>query len=211
MGVTGICEQFIAVTPVPCLNNCRCYYSQDFRVNVYDCSQGNGFPASVPKNTDWLLCSNSRIHSLPDNILYLENITKINVSSNDLHTIPQNTLTGLVNSGQLKMLDISNNQFSSLPKELQHLDKLEAAYIANNPINCNCDMLWLISWINKFLPDGKRIVRDYEKVTCSNTGKLIYKLTAVEMGYFPKQLTSWQKAILGVGGGIIILVVIAVK
>ena len=175
------------MTPVPCLNNCRCYYSQDFRVNVYDCSQGNGFPASVPKNTDWLLCSNSRIHSLPDNISYLQNITKMNVSSNDLHTIPQNTLTGLVNSGELKMLDISNNAFSSLPKELQHSENLKVVYIANNPINCNCDMLWLISWMNKFLPDGTRIVRDYEKAKCSNTGKLIYKLTAVEMGCFPKK------------------------
>ena len=71
-------------------------------------------------------------------------------------------------------------------------------------------MLWLISWMNKFLPDGTRIVRDYEKVQCSKTTKLIYKLTAVEMGCFPKELTSWQIAILGIGGGIIILVIIAI-
>ena len=134
----------------------------------------------------------------------------MNVSSNDLHTIPQNTLTGLVNSGELKMLDISNNAFSSLPKELQNLDKLKAVYIAGNPIVCNCDMLWLISWMNKVLPDGTNIVRDYEEVKCSNIKKVIYKLTAVEMGCFPKQLTSWQIAILGVGGGIIILVVLAI-
>ena len=165
---------------------------------------------SIPNNTNWLICFNSNIHNPPNKIPHLENIINIDISNNFIDVIPKIILTSLVNFGKLKMLDISNNQFPSLPKELQHLDKLEAAYIANNPINCNCDMLWLISWINKFLPDGTRIVRDYTKVTCSNTGKLIYKLTAVEMGCFPKQLTSWQKAILGVGGGIIILVVIAI-
>ena len=71
-------------------------------------------------------------------------------------------------------------------------------------------MLWLISWISKFLPDGTRVVRDYRKVNCAITGEVIHKLTAVQMGCFPKELTSWQKAILGVGGGIIILVVIAI-
>ena len=64
--------------------------------------------------------------------------------------------------------------------------------------------------MNKFLPDGTRIVRDYEKVKCLKTNKLIYKLTAVEMSCFPKELTSWQIAILGIGGGIIILVVLAI-
>ena len=165
---------------------------------------------SAPHGTNWLLCSNSKISSLPDNAPYLQNITYLNISSNYINTIPENSLNALVKFRVLETLDISYNKFSILPKELQHLDKLEAVYMESNPINCNCDMLWLISWINKFLPDGTRIVRDYEKVTCSNTGKLIYKLTAVEMGCFPKQLTSWQKAILGVGGGIIILVVIAV-
>ena len=122
-----------------------------------------------------------------------------------MYTISDYTFSAFNN---LTTLDISNNTFTSIPKELQNLDKLKAVYIADNPIVCNCDMLWLISWMNKVLPDGTRIVRDYEEVTCSNIKKVIYKLTAVEMGCFPKQLTSWQIAILGVGGGIIILVII---
>ena len=64
--------------------------------------------------------------------------------------------------------------------------------------------------MNKFLPDGTRIVCDYEKVKCSNIKKQIYKITAFEMGCFLKKLTSWQKAILGVGGCIILLIVITV-
>ena len=192
---------------MPCLNDCRCYHRQDFRVNVYDCSHGHRFPRSIPKNTDWFLCSNSHILNLPDNIPHVEKITKINISSNDIQAIPKYTLSSC---NKLQTLDISNNTFSSLPKELQHLDQLKAIYIAGNPIACNCDMLWLISWMNKLLPDGTRIVRDYEKVKCSNIEKVIYKLTAVEMGCFPKELTSWQISILAVGGGIIILVVLAV-
>ena len=198
------------MTSVFCLNNCRCYHRQDLRVNVYNCSHGYGFPTSVSENTNWLLCSNSHIQSLPDNIPYLKNIEKLNVSGNDLHIIPEKTLTTLVNFGKLKMLDVSSNQFSALPKELQHLDNLDAVYIAHNPIDCNCDMLWLISWMNKFSPDGTRIVHDYDNVKCSKTGKLIYKLTAVKMGCFPKELTSWQISILGVGGGILILVMISI-
>ena len=199
------------MTPVPCLNNCRCYHRQDFRANVYDYSQGKGFPKNIPINTNWLFCSNSHISSLPDDIPFMKNITNLNISNNDIQNIPEKSLTALVNFRKLKRLDISHNKFCILQKEFQDLIKLEAVYMANNSINCNCDMLWLISWINNFvLPDGPRIVRDYEKVRCSNTGKLIYKLTAVEMGCFPKELTSWQIAILGVGGGIMILVVITV-
>ena len=192
---------------MPCLNHCRCYHRQDFRVNVYDCSHGSRFPTIVPNNTNWLLCYNSGIQSLPGNISQVENITKIDISSNDIYTIPDYTFSTF---NKLTTLDISNNNFTSIPKELQHLDNLKAVYIAGNPIVCNCDMLWLISWMNKLLPDGTRIVRDYDEVKCSNIKKVIYKLTAVEMGCFPKQLTSWQIAILGVGGGIIILVVITI-
>ena len=164
---------------------------------------------SAPNNTDWLLCSHLGIKTLPDNIPYVENITKIDLSNNDMQTISEHTLSAL---NKLKTLDISNNMFLSLPKGLQHLDNLVALYIAGNPIACNCDMLWLISWMNKFLPNGTCVVRDYEKVRCSNksTGKLIHKLTAVEMGCFPKELSSWQIAILGVGGGIIIFVIISI-
>ena len=163
---------------------------------------------SIPNNTDWLLCSHSGIQNFAHNIPFMENITKLDISNNNLHTIPEHTLSSL---NKLIILDISYNNLSSLSIELQHLANLEAAYIAGNPITCNCDMLWLIYWLNKFLPDGTRVVRDYEKVECSDMskGKLIYKLTAVEMGCFPKKLTSWQIAILGVGGGIIILVLIA--
>ena len=199
--------QSIAVTAVPCLNNCTCYHRQDLGVNVYNCSQGNGFPTNVPNNTDCLLCSNSHIQNIPENIQYVENITNIDISNNDLHDIPELTLSTM---NKLKTLDISNNLFLSLPKGLQHSNRLESIYIAGNPINCNCDMLWLINWTNKLLPDGTRIVRHYEKVKCSYIQKQSFELTAVEMGCFPKELTSWQIAILGIGGGIIILIVIGV-
>ena len=202
---------FDLVTPVPCLNHCHCYHRQDFSVNVYDCSQGQGFPINIPNNTDWLFCSNSHISTLPDDIPFMKNITNLNISNNNIQTISEKSLTALVNFRKLKTLDISKNNFSIIPKQFQHLVKLEAVYMANNSINCNCDMLWLVSWINNFvLPGGNRIVRGYETVTCFHTNKQIYKLTAVEMGCFPKELTSWQMAILGVGGGIIIFVVIAV-
>ena len=199
------------MTPVPCLHSCNCYYRQDLRINVYNCSNV-GFPKSVLNYTDWLLCSNSirSTQSLPENIPYLENITKIDISNNDINGIPENFLTDLVKFGVLETIDISNNEFSTIPKQLQHLDRLGAIYIADNPIICNCDMLWLINWTNKLLPDGTRIVRDYEKVNCSNMQKQIYKLTAVEMGCFPKELTSWQIAIIGVAGGIVLLVMIAI-
>ena len=197
---------FIAVTPVPCLNNCSCYHRQDLGVNVYNCSHGSRFPTIVPDNTNWLLCSNSGITNLHD-ISNVENITKVNISNNNIQTIPEGIFSAFNN---LTTLDISNNNFTSLSKELQHLDKLRAVYIAGNPIVCNCDMLWLISWMNSFLPNRTWIVPDYAEVKCSKTNQLIHKLTAVEMGCFPKQLTSWQIAILGVGGGILILVMITI-
>ena len=198
----GIFKEYfniIVVTPVLCLNNCSCYHRQDLRVNVYDCSHGYEFPMNIPNNTNWLLCSNSHIYGLPDDIPFLKNITNLNISNNNIQTISEKSLTSLDKFRKLKMLDISNNVITIIPKELQHFEGLEAVFLAGNPIGCNCDMLWLISWMNKFLPDGTRIVRDYEKVKCSKTNKLIYKLTAVEMGCFPKTVNfmaesnSWSR------------------
>ena len=51
----------------------------------------------VPKNTDWLLCSQSHIQNLPEKIKYLENMAKFDISSNVLKSISQNTLNALVN------------------------------------------------------------------------------------------------------------------
>ena len=74
---------------------------------------------NIPNNTDWLLCSNSHISTLPDDILFMKNITNLNMSNNDIQTISEKSLTALVNFRKLKMLDISDNMFTILPKELQ--------------------------------------------------------------------------------------------
>ena len=75
-------------------------------------------------------------------------------------------------------------------------------------------MLWMVEWLNNFTaPDGSRAVRDYNHVKCSNNkyaGKQIYKLSAIKMGCFPRKLTSGEKALIGICGGIIISIVIIV-
>ena len=39
---------------------------------------------NIPNNTDWLLCSNSHISTLPDDIPFMKNITNLNMSNNDV-------------------------------------------------------------------------------------------------------------------------------
>ena len=114
---------FDLVTPVPCLNHCHCYHPQDFRVNVYDCSQGRGFPMNRPNNTDWLFCSNSHISSFPDDIPFIKNITNLNISNNSIQNFPEKFLTALAKFRKLKTLDISKNNLSIIPKQFQHLVK----------------------------------------------------------------------------------------
>ena len=70
-------------------------------------------------------------------------------------------------------------------------------------------MLRTRDWMESFNKSGKRVVQDYQNITCQN-GFHIDALDPVQMGCFPKELTLWEKILIGISATVTIGIVIAI-
>ena len=114
----------------------------------------------------------------------------------------------------LKWLDLSDNKLKRLPPEVQELTSLEKIWLHGNPIHRDCDMTWMIDWINKFTTGiyRKHVVRDYAQLKCHSgkmRGKPIYQLNQVDMGCYPHDWTIQQKLIVGLSISIGTIIIVA--
>ncbi len=79
-------------------------------------------------------------------------------------------------------------------------------------MECDCDMLWLISWLNNTRVSGQRLVQDYQDVICTG-GKLdgtpVYRLNQVKMGCYPEKVATWIIAVSSALGGLILIAVVS--
>ena len=83
------------------------------------------------------------------------------------------------NASTTKFLNLANNNLKAFPKTLKGTHCSEV-YLARNPIDCNCDILWFTNWLNA--TNVRRIVKDYKRVLCAGgrwNGTQVYKLSAV--------------------------------
>ena len=84
-----------------------------------------------------------------------------------------------------KFLNLARNNLKTFPKTFS-VTNLTQVHLAGNPIDCNCEMLWLANWLNATDPhSGNRIVKDYYQVVCIGgewNGIQVYKLSAEQMG-----------------------------
>ena len=195
--------------PVPCGRGCRCRYIQD-KCNLYDCSGANldTLPPNreVPNITNCQNFRNNKLTILNTSETYLKEIFHLDISSNNLGYIVSDKISNLQ---KLRWLNISNNKLKILPRKIVTLTELDEVWLSGNPFTCNCDMLWMASWMNNFTihPDSDvRVVRDYYHVKCED-GHLMKNLDQVQMGCFPKELTLWQKILIGIAIALTIVLV----
>ena len=77
--------------------------------------------------------------------------------------------------------------------------------MSENPYHCDCEMTWMVGWLNNFTTiTGDHVIVDYKRLKCHSglmPGKPIYQLDKVAMGCFPPELTLWQKVGIGIGAG----------
>ena len=178
----------------PCNEKCECYYAQD-EGNTFDCSSKHlkhlPHNHTVPNITDYLDFSMNNMTYLCGTQTYLQRIISLKVNNGKINSICDEMLNILA-KGKIQALDLSNNRLRRLPPRIQNLKNLTGIGLSGNQFACDCKMLWMKDWLNRF----NRSVQILSHIKCKNDTPII-KLDAVKMGCYPRVLTLWQKILIG--------------
>ena len=156
-----------------------------------NCSQTNITSLThlpIPNETSWLVAKSSHISYLQwsQNI---ETIQHLDLQNSGVDNIADMFFSKITSLRKTTFLNLANNNLKAFPKTLNETSFSEV-YLAGNPIDCNCDMLWFAEFLNTTNPQlGSRIVKDYDKVLCTGgkwNGTQVYKLRANQMGCYPE-------------------------
>ena len=201
------------MNPVPCTktSNCTCYYIPN-EANVCNCS-GNHLQSlptdnDVPASTEWLDFSRNNLKELcvRDKSTYLSGISGLYLDSNGLSSICDKTIDTLGN-GKLKILHLTNNNLQRLPRNIVNWGNSTEIWLSHNPFACDCKLLWMKNWMTN--ETYRTIFEDYYNIKCAS-GVPLYEMDPVKMGCFPKELTIWQKALIGISATVTVGVIVAV-
>ena len=122
----------------------------------------------------------------------LDSIQHFDLQNSGVHQITDDFFSKIKSINKTKFLNLANNDLKSFPKTLDGTN-FSQVYLAGNPIDCNCDMLWFANWLNNATEphSQNRIVKDYKQVVCAGgkwNGTQVYKLNAKQMGCYPKNI-----------------------
>ena len=206
----------IPVVPVECTSSgyaCDCFYDLENRANVFKCESPalTTLPQTVPKFTNWLMMKNNGIKVLNVSYPYFKTIDYLNLRGGMIKQISDLLIRQLNKTLNIPMIDLAENKLMSIPTTMRELGNLKNIWLGNNPFVCNCEMTWMIRWLNDFQTDlGEHVVVDYKDIKCHSgtmLGEPIHKLREVKMGCFPFKWTKWQKVGVGIGAGMALLIV----
>ncbi len=151
--------------------------------------------------TDWLTIVNGNIGSLCGNFPYVNQIWMINISSNSITEICNHLLEQIIEGTTTTWLDLSRNKILKLSPKIKQ-GRFEKIWLSGNEFVCNCDMLWMASWLaNTTTLSGDHVIQDYKHVLCytgKHTGTPIYTLDAALMDCLPTRLPAslWAHTIV---------------
>ena len=136
----------------------------------------------------WLVAKSNHIPYLQ----WSENLNAIqhfDLQNSGVRFITDDFFSKIKSVNRTKFINLANNGLKVFPKSLNGTN-FSQVYLAGNPIDCNCQMLWFADWLNTTDPHSEnRIVKDYKQVVCVGgkwNGTQVYKLNAKQMGCYPK-------------------------
>ena len=141
----------------------------------------------IPNETMWLVARSNRMPSLQWSES-LKTIQHFDLQNSSIQYITDEFFSKITTMKKARFLNVAKNNLKAFPKTLKTTNFSEV-YLAGNPIDCNCNMLWLTNWLNA--TNVGRIVKDYKRVLCVGgewNGTPVYKLSAVQMGCYPKNI-----------------------
>ena len=158
-----------------------------------NCSQTNitSLPElQIPNETMWIVAKYNEIPCV-DWSKNLSHIQHFDLQNSSIQYITDIFFSKIQAVKKAKFLNLANNNLKTFPKTLNKTN-FSQVYLAGNPIDCTCDMLWFSHWLNRTEPQSQnRIVKDYKRVVCAGgrwNGTQVYNLSPVGMGCFPKNV-----------------------
>ncbi len=150
-----------AVSPLPCLDGCLCYYSVDDEANTVDCSFNNmtHLPDKVLQRTEQLNMSGNHLDKLEITFEKLLQVRRFDFQKNNIRYIDDNSLKNLPHWANT--LDLRSNKLTRLSTLFQTQMLKTKLWLSNNPFDCNCDMVWMTDWLQ-----NATNIMDKENITC---------------------------------------------
>ena len=188
--ISNVASAFLlSAYTLQCSSSCWCHYFFEKEANVLNCSNITSVAQlTIPNGTMWLVAESNQLPYLmwSDN---LDGIQHFEFQNSSIRKIAKDFFSNI--KVKKTYLNLANNNLKSFPKTLNETHFSEV-YLAGNPIDCNCDMLWFAHWLNTTEPQSQnRIVKDYKLVLCAGgrwNGTQVYNLSPVRMGCFPKNI-----------------------
>ncbi len=136
-----------SVFPLPCLDGCVCYYSVEHLANTVNCSHNNmgKLPDAILPNTEQLVMRGNSIGVLDQAHISLTSVKTFDLQMSDITFVKDDALVILLkNADELRL---SNNKMTKLSGFFQKVSTNTHIWLANNPYECNCDMMWMRDWL----------------------------------------------------------------
>ncbi len=212
---------FFIVTGVRCVYHCTCHYKQSVRVNVLECTNPalSSVLQTIPHFTDWLIIKKIYTNNFCISYLYsnpiVGRVSHLRIESSNISNICHDTLQSILSSPNLTEISVVNNSFTKFSLTWKtHSSYVERLWLGGNPIDCNCDMLWMMDWLeNSTGASGKRLVQDYQDVICATgpeAGTPVYRLDKVKLKCYPKEIPIWIIIVASSVSAVILITVVTI-
>ncbi|XP_071106216.1 protein toll-like [Haliotis cracherodii] len=162
-------DQLICNITERCPADCKCQDRPHDGYTLVDCASAGEYadlPQTVPPGPLFLQLPHNKITSLSHRD-YLQNITQLDVSSNNILHLEDSFLEKVTS---LEYLDIRNNSLKTLPSRIQNF-RMSSVRFSGNPLVCSCDTIWLNDWVRR---NSENMSSDFlSRHLCYHTGRYL--------------------------------------
>ncbi len=194
---------------------CRCNYNQSVQGNICNCSLSNmtSLPTSLPEETNIFVVENSSyLNNICCSSPEINSIREMVFVQNNISSLCRSFINSVKRSQTLKVLNLAKNKIQRVPKSLQNLFSLEQLWLGGNPFHCDCDMEWMIHWINNFNSTSiSHIIMDIDNIRCRSGNWIEEQISQLTPADFGKigcySWTKVQKISVGIASIVVVLLI----
>ena len=166
-------DQFISNRNLSnCPKECTCYVRSIDGTVIVDCKENDlvTMPRSVPEGQTELFLQSNNIREIPS-YGYLENVTALYLSHNNIERLDEKTIDRLK---RIEILLIDSNKLTTLPRNIENVSFTKIS-LQHNFFRCDCKTKWMKQWLLR----EEAHVDNIENILCHSDhveGKAISRL-----------------------------------